>query len=110
MTRVSALLAIIAAVGAVASLAPANAADTNPQCLRSQDIKSTKATDDNTLLFYTRDHKVYVNHLQSPCLGLTTDGFAYLAEPTDIICGNVETIRTVEFHQVCKLGTFTLQQ
>jgi hypothetical protein len=96
----TALLVNFAATGR-----PVAAADA-PQCLRTEDIKSTKATDDSTLLFYTRDHKIWVNHLQSPCLGLVNDGFSYNAEPTDIICGNVETIRTLQFPTVCKLGAF----
>ncbi len=85
--------------------------DSNNQCINERDIDHEVRPDDQTILFYMRDHKVWKNTLQVRCFGLKhePDGFSY--QPTDPgteeLCSNQVTIRLNSFRSFCQLGDFT---
>ena len=104
----------IAAVLAVIARAPFSAAadETNkPVCIRSYLIDHTDTPDDNTILFYMRNHKVWKNTLLGRCVGLRVnrEGFTYqpTSQGSDELCSNLVTIRLNDTGQVCLLGAFT---
>ena len=110
-------LALAAALLAPIVLAPdAGAAET---CLYSQDIRSTHAPDDSTILFTMTDGKVWKNTLKAPCSQLRfRDSFTY-ADSGGTICANQQRIRVIDAPAgapllrnpgpYCQLGDFTLQ-
>lgn len=83
----------------------------HPVCLRPFDrpgpggIIHTHVVDPRTILFYTPDGKVWVNHLKSECRGLMFHGFEYMTDQ-DELCSNQTAIRVVESGEICKLGDF----
>ncbi len=98
---VGVILTLLAATGAQAQ---AYSTQGGTVCLRSSWIDHTKAPDDRTILFYMRDHKVWVTHLRSLCPQLSFNGFAYVATPPDDICGNLQSIRVIRSGAVCMMG------
>lgn len=70
------ILKIAAGIGGVLLAMAGNAATDNAdaaatkRCLMVTAIKRTKIVDDQNILFYTPDHKVYNNHLPHACNGL----------------------------------------
>ena len=94
----------------------AGAAET---CLYSQDIRSTHAPDDSTILFTMIDGKVWKNTLKAPCSQLQfRDSFTY-ADFGGTICANQQRIRVLDAPSgapllrnpgpYCQLGDFSLQ-
>lgn len=75
-------------------------------CLNTQNIDHTQTPDNRTILFYMRGGKIWKNTLLNECMGLTFDGFAYVATPPSQICGNMQTIRVIRTGTVCMLGPF----
>ena len=98
--------AILTALIALATAAPAAAATEGSICLRIREIDQTKVVDAKTILFKMKDGKVWRNTLLSPCPGLLFNGFAY-AVHFDEICGNQQAIHVLRTHEVCLLGPFT---
>lgn len=102
----AALLAALLPGIALAGDAPAK-----PVCIPAYNIDHTQIPDDNTILFYMKDHKIWKNTLVDRCVGLkiNTRGFEY--SPTlpasDEICDNLQSIRVRDTGQVCLLGAFT---
>ena len=105
----------LAALLAVLAL-PASAAET---CIASQNIRSTHATDDSTILFTMNDGKVWKNTLKAPCSQLQfRDSFTY-DDYGGTICANQQRIRVLDaptgissLHNPgpsCQLGDFSLQ-
>ncbi len=88
--------------------------DAKSRCIHDPDIVRTERPDDQTILFYMRDHTVWKNSLQVSCIGLKNepDGFTY--QPTDpseeLLCSNQVTIRLNSFHSFCQLGDFNRVQ
>lgn len=86
-------------------------APAHPVCLRPFDtpgpggIIQTHVVDPRTILFYTPDGKVWVNHLKSQCRGLMFHGFEYVTHQ-DELCSNQTAIRVIESGEICKLGDF----
>jgi hypothetical protein len=82
-----------------------------PVCLASYNIDHTSVPDDNTILFYMRDHSVWKNTLIGRCYGLRLDTRGFTYTPTspgsNAICSNLVTIRTNTDHNNCLLGAFT---
>ncbi len=81
-----------------------------PVCLASYLIDHTDIPDDSTILFTMRDHSVWKNRLDYPCIGLRNDTRGFTYEPTnpatDEICSNLVTIRLNTYGNVCPLGLF----
>jgi hypothetical protein len=118
------LLPLSAALLAVLAVGQARAADTpTPRiCIISQDIQSTHAVDDSTILFTMLDGKVWKNTLRAPCHELKfRDNFTY-EDFGGQICANDQKIRVLEpasansaslrasqLGPFCQLGDFTLQ-
>jgi hypothetical protein len=88
---------------AISSIVPATAA---PTCLYSYKIDRTKVVDAKTIDFRMRDGTVYRNVLQHSCTSLPFYGFVYVVK-ADQICDNLQSIRVLQSHEVCLLGTFT---
>jgi hypothetical protein len=99
----------IAAVFAFAAGAACAQPATRPAntCLNVRDIDHTHAADANTLLFYMRNGTVWQNKLATPCLGLTTHGFAFTVRDIDEVCSNAQGITVIQTNEVCQLGPFT---
>lgn len=85
---------------------------TAERCLSVAAIKRTKVIDDQNILFYTRNHKVYNNHLPYACAGLTVANTFKYATSQSQLC-NVDIITVL--HQIsggympgaaCGLGLF----
>lgn len=102
--------AIVAALGAVAlpAMAQAPAAKPKPVCLMTNNIMRTSIQDDQHILFYMNNGEVWQNTLVDRCPGLRlTNGFTY--EPTTPayqICDNLVSIRTHDPTLICLLGAF----
>jgi hypothetical protein len=88
-------------------------------CLYSQDIRSTHAVDDSTILFTMTDGKVWKNTLKAACSQLQfRDAFSYV-DYGGTICANQQFIRVIDAANgapklrnagpMCQLGDFTLQ-
>lgn len=97
-----AAFATMLAIGA-SLIAPASAAA--PGCLWTRQIDRTTVIDPKTILFHMKDGKVYRNTLQSPCLGLQFNGFAYVLH-SDELCGESQSIHVLQTKEVCTLGKF----
>ena len=69
-------------------------------------IKHTKVLDPQHVLFYMRDGKVWMNRLKTPCPGLTTRGFTFIAFQGEI-CSNAVGIKVIQTGETCTLGVFT---
>jgi len=106
-------LAVTAPVQSRAAEAPGPA----KICLSSNDVRSTHAVDDSTILFTMIDGKVWQNALRAPCSQLKfRDSFTY-ADFGGTICANDQKIRVLEstsgatsLHNLgpfCQLGEFT---
>lgn len=67
------------------------AANSAERCLYVAAIKRTKVVDNQNILFYTRDHKVYNNHLPHACAGLAAANTFKYATSQSRLC-NVDTI------------------
>jgi hypothetical protein len=102
-TLVSALTAAAIAAGAVA---PAAAA---PVCLTSYLIDHTSVQKDNqTILFYMKDGKVFANTLMSACPSLHFHGYVMnIPGGNETICSNQQSIRVLVTNEVCQMGAFT---
>ena len=73
-------------------------------CIRTDWIDHTKSPDDRTILFYMKDHKVWMSHLSTVCPELRFNGFIYSPTPPEQICGNLQTIRVIRSGSVCMMG------
>lgn len=82
---------------------PATAA---PTCLYTYQIDRTRVVDAKTIDFRMRDGTVYRNVLRNSCISLPFNGFVYVTR-VDQICDNLQSIRVLQSHEVCLLGTFT---
>lgn len=108
----AAFLAAFAAVPAQAQQGAPAGAFAGPVCLGSFDapgqgaIDHTHVVDPQTILFYTRDGKVWKNTLKARCPSLMFHGFSF-ATHQDEICSNAQSIRVVATDEVCQLGVFT---
>lgn len=80
------------------------AATSGGTCIRTAWIDHTKAPDDRTILFYMKDHKVWMTRLSTVCPELRFNGFIYMPTPPDQICGNLQTIRVIRSGSVCMMG------
>ena len=71
--------------------------DRTPQdCIFTSSIRETEAIDDQNVIFYMRDRKVYRNHLPRKCPGLEReDRFSYKLEGTRRLC-SINTITILE--------------
>lgn len=99
------------AIAVLAALVAATAARAQPDttmggnvCIKTNWIDHTKAPDDRTILFYMRDHKVWMTHLSNLCPQLRINGFIYMPTPPDQICGNLQSIRVIRSGAVCMMG------
>lgn len=95
-------LALLA--GALAAGAQPESANGGNVCIRTDWIDHTKAPNDRTILFYMKDHKVWVTHLATLCPELSFNGFIYMPTPPEEICGNLQTIRVIRAGSVCMMG------
>ena len=102
-------LAISACTQASEKPEVAGAVEPKPVCIRSHEIRQTSIPDNNTILFYMNDGKVWKNTLAATCYGLKegTKGFTYSPLPSDEICSNLQEIIANDMHTVCLLGAFT---
>jgi hypothetical protein len=87
----------------VATLSPATATT----CIKNRLIENTKVIDANTLDFHMKDGTIYRSFTHSSCSGLVFSGFIHRSY-NDEICEH-ETIRILQSHELCSLGTFTKQ-
>jgi hypothetical protein len=110
LSMIAPCLAIFGLAGGAALGAPSDTGDKSV-CIRAYQIDHTEIPDDNTILFYMQNHKVWRNTLVDRCVGLknNTRGFTYSpTNPgTDEICSNLQTIRVNDTGQTCLLGAFT---
>jgi hypothetical protein len=117
MTIFSVFLRFAAAVGvgwvwSMSTFADAGRLMAAERCLAVATIKRTQIVDDQNILFYTRNHKIYNNHLAHSCAGLTiADTFKYATSQSQLC--NVDFITVL--HQTgsgwtpgasCGLGWF----
>jgi hypothetical protein len=86
---------------------PDPTAGSNGVCLRAESIDHTEVADDSTILFITKDHKVWKNSLPFPCTSLKFEGGFAFATDADEICSNAQTIRVLRSGTFCELGQFT---
>ena len=99
---IAALLSAFATSTALAQ--PVSPSGPGNVCIRTDYIDRTKTPDDRTILFYMKDHKVYVTHLATMCPELRFNGFIYMPTPPEQICGNLQTIRVIRTGSVCMMG------
>jgi hypothetical protein len=95
--------------GAIAAILLSSAPAWASSCIPSDRIDHTSVQDDQTVLFYMRDHTVWQNTLDGKCVGLKLDpgGFTYnvTVPETHKLCSR-ETIRLNHTGQPCLLGEF----
>jgi hypothetical protein len=106
------VLLFLPALAAVLAAAPTRAqpggGPATRICIRDNDIRDTKITDDRTIVFHLRNGKTYVNTLVHRCAGLKFNGgFVYDGTPNGELCDNLVTIRVVHAGNACLLGAFT---
>lgn len=99
--------AALAFVATAASAQPASVSSSGNVCLKTIQIDRTTTPDAHTVIFFMKDGKAWKNTLRSDCVGLTFNGFIYEPTPPDQICGNLQTIRSIQTKSVCQLGPFT---
>lgn len=82
------------------------------RCINTRLIQNTHVLDDQNILFYMRDGKIYHNHLSSACPGLRHNPFMY-SIPMTQLC-NIDIITVLEYRifgfergPSCGLGDFT---
>lgn len=99
--------AIAMALGAALSPISAMAEGSERICLQIRDIERTKILNDHQILFYTGQHKAYLNTLATKCSTLVReDGFSR-TDASDEYCDNLVTIRVLRTGEACLLGKFT---
>jgi hypothetical protein len=97
----AACVTALCAAPACAQPAPANV------CLQTIDIDRTSVPDAHTILFHMKDGRIWRNALVGACPELQFNGFEYVSQPDDEICGNLQSIRVLRSGAVCLLGPFT---
>ena len=105
MISLSAAALTLAATAASAQ--PASVSSSGNVCLKTIQIDRTETPDSRTILFFMKNGSAWKNTLKSDCIGLRQNGFIYGPTPPDQVCGNFQTIRTIETKSVCVLGAFT---
>lgn len=109
--------AMVLAFAAIPALAqpgpppPPRLTGVGPVCLRPFDspqdtINHTHVLDEQHILFYMRDGRVWLNTLKGPCPGLLLHGFTFTTNYPEI-CANSTPIRVINSGAVCALGPFT---
>jgi hypothetical protein len=99
--------AIAMALGVALSPISAMAEGGERICLQNRDIERTKVLNDHQILFYTGQHKAYLNNLATKCSTLVReDGFSR-TDASDEYCDNLVTIRVLRTGEACLLGKFT---
>ena len=107
MKRILLGAALAGVLAASANAQPAESGQSKSQvCLNIQDIDHTRTPDNRTILFYMHGGKIWKNRLRNICTGLTFKGFVYEPTPPNHVCGNMQTIRVIEFGSVCMMGAF----
>ncbi|HVZ69684.1 MAG TPA: hypothetical protein VG891_09485 [Rhizomicrobium sp.] len=102
------LAAIALTLGTTVAFAqPATVSSSGNVCLKTILIDHTETPDTKTILFFMKNGTAWKNTLKSDCIGLRQNGFIYMPTPPDQVCGNFQTIRTIETRSVCVLGPFT---
>jgi hypothetical protein len=76
-----------------------------PFCLETRNIQEMRAPDAHSVVFRMRDGTRWRSTLAEECPGLVYNGFVIFPTTVDSICENVQLIRVLENHQVCRLGT-----
>ena len=104
---ISIAAAALALMTGAASAQPASVSSSGNVCLKTYQIERTTTPNSHTIIFYMKDGKAWQNTLRSDCVGLTFNGFIYEPTPPDQICGNLQTIRSIQTKSVCQLGPFT---
>ena len=105
MKTIAAALAGLMIATTAASAAGDDRTAPKSQCLWAYMIDHTTYVKPNTLLFHMKNGKIYQNALATPCNGLAFHGFVYVVH-ADTVCGNAQSIRVLETHEVCQLGAF----
>ena len=78
----------------------------DPLCLEKRNVRDYHAVDAHTVQFWMQDGTKWRSNLAQECPGLVYNGFVIYPTTSDSICENVQLIRVIENHQICRLGTF----
>ncbi|MFT3929148.1 MAG: hypothetical protein QM709_02520 [Spongiibacteraceae bacterium] len=87
------LLGLALASASYAADTPA-AAGGNERCIQIKDIRRTEVVDNQNILFYVRNKKIYNNHLPHRCGGLAV-GNAFQYETSQSELCNTDVIRVL---------------
>ena len=79
-----------------------------PRCLSISQVTRTSVPDQQHLVFYMRDGKVWENTLKQTCPGLNYSPWAWVVQGTSTVCANAQSLRVTQTGAVCTLGAFAL--
>jgi hypothetical protein len=77
-------------------------------CLNGTDIEYTQTPNDQTIVFYMRDGRIWRNTLRTPCPNLKFEHAFSETVRSGQICANQQLIRVQQTGNFCALGNFTL--
>jgi len=99
------VLIAIASVPAPAGVQSSAAAPARV-CLNVNDIQRSEAADDQTIVFYMRDGKIWRNRLRMRCPMLKASPYTEKLSG-DLLCSNAQFIHVALTGDDCALGEFT---
>ena len=73
-------------------------------CIKMNWIDHTRAPNDKSIIFYMKDNKAWITHLNGLCPQLSYNGFSYVGTPPEDLCGSLQIIQVVRSETMCKIG------
>jgi hypothetical protein len=77
-----------------------------PICLNIRDVQDAASKDGKVMTFRMKGGTIYNNHLRQSCDSLIYGGFAWTINPSQEVCEDAQTLRTLTVGEICRLGKF----
>ena len=103
--------AFVALTALLAMSAPAMAQTTGQSvCIDATEIDHTHVLNNQQVLFFMKDRKIWLNTLRNTCTTLPYQEAFVLPTGFSTFCSNAQSITVLNTRQVCQLGEFTPYQ
>lgn len=76
-----------------------------PTCLDARNMRDSRAVNGHTIMISMIDGSRWRGTLTTDCPGLNYNGFVIFPANSDYVCEGIQSIRVLQNHQVCRIGT-----